>query len=230
MKNDVTGIICAMSKEADELIKRTTDTSEHKILGRNYIKGKLCGENVVISVSGIGKVAAAACAQTMMLMFSPTRIINTGVAGGLADGLSVNDIVVATDVVQHDLDTTEFGDPPGYVSELGIVNIPCDPEMTEALGMCAEALGIKHMTGTIASGDQFISSNKKKTEIVKKFGAAACEMEGAAIGRVCFEAGVRFAVVRSISDGGDAVEYEQFVHEAIKRSAMVIFEYLNSIG
>ena len=100
----------AALKEAMEIEK----TEEQ--IGMTFVKGKLCGKDAVVVRSGIGKVNAAMCAQTMILRYHPRLIINTGVAGGMGKGIKISDIVVADSVVQHDMDTSDLGDPKGFIS------------------------------------------------------------------------------------------------------------------
>ena len=82
---------------------------------------------------GIGKVNAAMCAQTMILRYHPALVINTGVAGGIGDGVHIGDIVLATDVVQHDMDTTAVGDEKGFLSGVNLVHVPCGQEVLKSL-------------------------------------------------------------------------------------------------
>jgi adenosylhomocysteine nucleosidase len=87
------------------------------------------------------------------------------------------------------------------------------------------------VTGTIATGDQFIGSQAVKDRIVNTFGAIACEMEGAAIGQVCYVNKVPFAVIRAISDdadGGACEDYPTFAKMAAKNSAKAVIELANS--
>ena len=73
----------------------------------------------------------------------------------------------------------------------------------------------------IASGDQFVASGERKDFITSEFGAIACEMEGAAIGQVCYMNKVPFCVLRAISDSADGsshMDYPQFVKIAAEQS------------
>jgi len=86
--------------------------------------------------------------------------------------------------------------------------------------------------GTVASGDQFINNREKKAYIRDTFGAIACEMEGAAIGHVCFVAGVEFVIIRCISDNasGEAeLEYPEMVKRAAVRSEALVEALLKDI-
>ena len=199
------GIIGAMSVEIEGIRARMTEKSEKVISGVIYVSGKLGKSPVVTAVCGIGKVFAAICAQTMILEFKPDVVINTGVAGSLSSELNVCDIAIADKVVQHDMDTSPLGDPKGLVSGINVIYFDADKKSSELLSKVAKENAINTVVGTIASGDQFIASKEVKQGIVSEFGAIACEMEGAAIGHVCYVNKVPFAVLRAISDKADGV-------------------------
>ena len=221
MQNNRIGIIGAMEIELEALRARMTDTQDEIVSGIRFTKGNLCGTPAVCAVSGVGKVAAALVAEAMILRFSVTHLLNTGVAGGLGAGLVVGDIVVADAVVQHDMDTTALGDPAGLISGLGIVKIPADPVFSATLQTATVMAGLVPHVGTVASGDLFVARDADKARIKAQFDAIACEMEGAAIGQVAYTNGVPFAVLRAISDGGDGMEFSQFVGLAAERSVAV---------
>lgn len=48
--------------------------------------------------------------QILISEFNVDAVVNTGVAGALNEALDVYDIVISTDAIQHDFDTTVFGD------------------------------------------------------------------------------------------------------------------------
>ncbi len=211
------GIIGAMDVEVNKfkelMIGKTTET----ISGTEFVCGTLWGHPTVVAVSGVGKVNAAICTQTMILKFSPKYIINSGVAGGLHPSLNICDIVVASAVVQHDMDTSPLGDPVGFISGINIVDIPCDEALSEKLMNAATENNIHTLKGKIASGDQFINSSEKKSYLIKTFDAYACEMEAASIGHVCYKNQVPFGILRSISDNADDsshISYTDFVQAA----------------
>lgn len=199
------------------------------ISGIDYVCGRLCQKDVVIARCGVGKVNAAICAQTMILTFAPERIINTGVAGSLSNGLDIGDIAVADFVVQSDVDTTALGDPPGFISTVNILKIPCGKRVAEDLAAAAEALSLHSVRGTIATSDSFISDAGKKDYLSAQFGAIACEMEGGSIGHVCYANGIEFGIVRAISDKADGsshMDYGAFCAMAAKNSSDMICHYL----
>ena len=225
------GIIGAMEKEIEALRADMTEKTTCVISGMRFDEGKLCGRDVVLAVAGIGKVNAAMCTQTMILTYAPNVILNTGVAGGIGKGLRVMDVVVATAVAQHDLDTTAFGDPMGLIPGLNVVEMPCDETVCRDVIAAADSIGVEPKRGLVVSGDQFIASKEKIDGIKAHFDALAAEMEGASIGQVCSVNKVPFAVIRAISDGGNeeaGMDYPQFVKLAAARSVQLVEEYLRA--
>lgn len=222
------GIIGAMQVEIDKIKSTIEDPKKETVSGIEFVSGKIHGNDAVVAVCGIGKVFAAVCAQTMILKYKPEVIINVGVAGTLTDKLSIADIAVASDVVQHDMDTSPLGDPVGLVSGINVIRFPGDEKTIDKIEKSIDNLGLNRVRGTIASGDQFMSDKDKKKKIIDNFGAIACEMEGASIGHVCYINGVRFAVIRSISDSADDsafMDYPEFVKKAAENSSAVINGY-----
>ena len=230
MSNKPIAIIAAMEKEAAGLIEKMTDVKTETVSGITFNLGKINGKDCVVAVCGIGKVFAALCAQTMILRYSPSLIINSGVAGGLHPSLKVCDITVATSLVQHDMDTSAIGDPKGLISGINIINIPTDEEASARLTDAAKSCGINVVSGVIATGDKFIASDDDKRSIVDNFSAIACEMEGGAIAHVCYVNKTPVCVMRAISDGGDdsaTLDYPTFAKLASEQSVKVIFKFFS---
>ena len=208
------GIIGAMSVEVEALKSRLEGASVTTVSGIEFYSGVLCGREVVVAKCGIGKVFAAICAQTMILHFGVTHLINTGVGGALSQNLTTRDVAIADGVVQHDMDTSPIGDPVGLISGINKVVLPTSYLMRKAAVTAAAELGVKYECGIVASGDQFIASLDKKQFIEKQFSAICCEMEGAAIGHVCYVNGVECLIIRCISDsasGEATMEYPEMV-------------------
>lgn len=204
------GIIAAMHVEAETLIQKTVNPVSRTISGQIFTEGELCGLPVVISVSGEGKVNAAIAAQTMILAYGVDFLLNSGVAGNLSDSLNVGDVVVAADTVQHDYDISPLGYAPGMVLGIDMIHVPCDAWAAEAVSEILTDLGVRHLVGTIATGDQFIGGKEPKERIRLLFSGLACEMEGGAIGHVAARNGVPYLVIRALSDNADGSAPENF--------------------
>ena len=219
------GIIGAMSAEVEALKAKIENPRTERISGTEFVWGRLSGKDVVVAQCGIGKVFAAICAQTMILRYGATTLINTGVAGTLSDKIGILDFAISSGVVQHDMDTTAIGDAPGLISGINIVEIPAAKSLCETAVSTAIEQGNRAIAGIVASGDQFINNASRKAFIRDTFGAICCEMEGAAIGHVCFVGGVDFVIIRCISDNasGEAeMEYPEMVKiSAIKSQQLV---------
>ncbi len=215
------GIIGAMSDEVAALIGMLEGHAVNSISGIEFHTGTLLGKSVVVAKCGVGKVFAAICTEAMILRFSPSLIVNTGVGGALDGSLKPLDVVFATRLVQHDMDTSPIGDPVGLISGINKVYFDTDKRAVELLVESADELGIKSLAGTVASGDKFIAEAADKERIRSLFGAACCEMEGAAVAHTAFVNNTPFAVVRAISDsadGGASMDYMSFLPEAVKAS------------
>ena len=226
------GIIGAMQSETEALIARLVSPEKETVSGVTYTRGMLEGQEVVIATCGVGKVFAAICAQTMILRYAPTLIINTGVAGSLSKKLGIGDVAVATALVQHDMDTSPLGDPVGLVSGINKVCFEADASIAARLAACVKEEGANSLLGVIASGDQFICDSAKKAWIADSFSAVACEMEGAAIAHVATVNNTPFAVLRAISDEADgeaSMDFPTFVRIAAARSVAVLCRFLREM-
>ena len=215
------GIIGAMQPEVEALIARLAEREVRTVSGIDFYSGKIDGKSVVVAKCGIGKVFAALCAEIMILYYSPRLLVNTGVGGALASGISTADIVIADRLCQHDMDTSAIGDPKGLVSGINKIYFDADEKAREVLAREAVRLGLASHVGTIASGDKFIASREDKERISSDFGAISCEMEGAAIAQVAFVNSTPFVVVRAISDSADGeatMDYPTFLPIAAKNS------------
>ena len=226
------GIIGAMDVEVNSFKELMTDKKTETISGTEFVCGNLWGKPTVVAVSGVGKVNAAICTQTMCLKYSPEFIINSGVAGGLEKSLNICDVVVASAVIQHDIDTSPLGDPVGFISGINLVDIPANELISAKLASASAENGIHTLTGKIVSGDQFINSAEKKKYLVDTFGAYACEMEAASIGHVAYKNNVPFCILRSISDNADGsshLSYTEFVDAAAKNLVKVMKTFFEKL-
>lgn len=226
------GIIGAMESEVELLKQRISQPSVRSISGLDYFEGTLEGVPVVVVRSGVGKVNAAMCMQTLACAFDITHVINTGVAGAIDPSLEVGDMVVSVDTVQYDFDVHVFGYEPGEIASLGKRFFEADPMLVRKATEAIRAAGIPCVEGRVSSGDQFICNPEAKAALRETFSASCCEMEGAAIGQVAWINKIPFVVVRSISDkadGSDVIDYPEFELKSAERSAALVAEMLKTL-
>ncbi len=199
-------------------------------------KGVLGGKPVLVSQCGIGKVNAAALAQVFVLE-GVSHVIFTGVAGGVAPGLKVGDIVVSRDALQHDADVRALGYARGEVPGEPL-SWPADEALHAAALAAAGALpeveagDVEVVSGRVLSGDQFIADPEKVKFLFATFGGACAEMEGAAVAQICSRAGLPFVIVRSLSDsadGGAEVDFRSFTTLAARRAKAVVMGTLGRL-
>lgn len=228
------GIIGAMEEEISRLKEQMEGMTVTRKASMEFCKGTLAGKQVVVVRSGIGKVNAAVCTQILADEFQVEAIINTGIAGSLNNDINIGDIVISTDVLHHDMDTTGFGYPRGQVPRMEVFSFQADQAMRSlAVKVCREVNpDIQVFEGRIATGDQFISDKKIKDDIADFSGADAVEMEGAAIGHTAYLNNVPFLVIRAISDKADgsaSMDYSEFEAKAIDHSVRLTLNFIGRL-
>ncbi|HLX53666.1 MAG TPA: 5'-methylthioadenosine/adenosylhomocysteine nucleosidase [Aquella sp.] len=193
-------IICAMEEELESIIASIGGSNDVTKYGEFEVHhAKYNNHELIFILCGIGKVNAALHTQFIIDKFTPDYVINVGVAGGLTTELNFGDVVIANDLVQHDMDVTAFGIPPGQIPRMDVFSFKCSEHLLE-LARNIDHQDFKVQIGRICSGDQFIEDKVKADTIRTTFEAVACEMEGAAVAHVCHVNKMPFLVVRSLSD------------------------------
>ena len=232
------GIISAMDVELKKLVEEAEISKEETVAGNTFYTGTLHGVDVVLVRAGVGKVLAASCTQTLINNYRVGGVVFTGIAGGVGDDVNVMDMVVGTGLVQHDYGTEtndgfEWNGEAAADEETGL--IPVDEALSELAytSACAVLGQEKVHRGVIATGDQFISSESYVKELQDSFDALACEMEGAAVARVCDQYGVPCAVLRCMSDKADGIAHDTYAFnytEASNTSASVVMNMMETLS
>jgi adenosylhomocysteine nucleosidase len=224
-------IVSAMHEELCAVLALMPDEKKQLVAGREFWLGHLHGQQVVAVLSRIGKVAAATTATVLIERFGVQSIVFTGVAGGLALGVDVGDIVVADSFIQHDLDASPIF-PKYEVPLYGLSRFRTDSTLSDRLAVAARAAlpGVALHRGLVASGDRFVSTTAESRALQAALPEAlAVEMEGAAFAQVCHDYGIPFAAVRTISDRADDdahVNFVAFIEEVASRHSAAIVQAL----
>lgn len=241
-----------MSSEKEKVVK------ELNLKGKeDFPCGKIKNNTICASQVGVGKVHAAMNTQILIAKFKPDQIIFSGIAGAINPNLNIGDVLIASSVFQHDFgflnDNGLVTHQPGKIPELGNDDPNDDNyvyQLSQQKNFSKFSDVLQHATtklqkittvqgerspairlGTIATGDQFIASKKRKEELLK-MSADAVEMEGAATCYVAMKNKTECYIIRSISDSaqGDAVkDYGAFFNSAAVNAVILIKEYLNAI-
>ena len=232
-------IAAAMQEELGALLSAMPDERPVVLAGREFWLGHLDGQDVVVVLSRVGKVAAAMTATLLVHEFGADRAIFTGTAGGLHESARIGDVVVASALLQHDMNASPLF-PRHEVPLYGTDRFHSDARLSAALAGAARrvledathgasvrspgslALDLDDLrafsitspqvrTGLVVSGDRFVSSAEESAALRERLpDALAVEMEGAALAQVCHDLGVPFAVVRTISDRADNLAHIEF--------------------
>ncbi len=241
------GIMGAMHQEIEHIKKRMCVENEEYIANRTYSTGKIDNIDVVLAFSNWGKVASACTATTLIQKFGCDFIIFTGVAGALSPDLNIGDIVVGSELVQHDMDATPIFSkceiPLTGVTFFKVEEKHADAAVEAAksfLSRAGENIGQKTLSqffisnptvklGLIATGDQFIKNKADHSglKFIEDKQPQAVEMEGAAVAQVCHDNKVPFVVFRTISDKADHsahIDFEAFINQIAGQYASGVVE------
>jgi adenosylhomocysteine nucleosidase len=223
-------VVAAMEEELRALLPQLTDVQRVVRAGREVHLARLHGQRVVLARSGIGKVAAATTATLLAAEFAPSSMLLTGVAGGLSPGVRVGDVVLARELLQHDMDASPLC-PRYEVPLTGRARFAVDAALADRLAVATEsclleaprALGASHLAafgigrprmhqGLVVSGDRFVSTAAESSALRRDLpDALAVEMEGAAVAQVCADFSLPLAVLRVISDRADDSAHVDFL-------------------
>ena len=219
------GIIAAMREElaaVRDALRAGGPVQAERAAGVELERGVLAGREVVLALSGIGKVAAATTAA--LLCERVDAVVMVGTAGGLGADVKPGDVVVATAALQHDFDARPLW-PRRVLPGLGVERIATAPALTDVLAAAAEQVCAEHRAdlaelglgrpsvhrGLVVSGDVFVATVEASALLRSDLpDALAVEMEGAAVAQVCHVAGVPFGLVRTISDRADSDAHLDF--------------------
>tara|TARA_R110002073_G_scaffold72537_1_gene177575 strand:+ start:595289 stop:596029 length:741 start_codon:yes stop_codon:yes gene_type:complete len=244
------GIMSAMQEEIQALLDHLQQVQTSQKGNRTYYKGLLFNTEVVLVFSRWGKIAAAVTATQLINDFEVDELIFTGVAGAIQPHLNIGDIIIAKNLIQHDVDATPFFKK--YTVPI-IDKMYFETDLTQRAKLLKAAQHFlenyskiisneeaalytikepKVLIADIASGDEFINTTAKVSIINKELPTVnAVEMEGAAVAQVCYEYDIPFSVIRIISDKAHDnahIEFQKFANAIATKYALGIFNaYLN---
>lgn len=202
-------IISALEEEAAHIANACTNVREEHRASLAVLHGELTTDagdplHVVIAVGGMGLVNAAATTQYLIDCAEPDAVIFSGIAGNLNKSLHINDIVLGKTLRYLDTDMRLVGQWRPGTSEFH-----SDPALLQIAEGALDEMGINHIQGTIASGNYFVDTPQKVSQVIEQTHADAVEMEGAAVAHVAARNDVPALVIRAMSDSADT-DYEEF--------------------
>jgi adenosylhomocysteine nucleosidase len=199
-------------------------------------------DQMILQQSGIGKVNAAIQTVEMIHQYHPDVIISSGCAGGNGDDINIQDIIVSTQLVYHDVYCGEAIGHSVYGQVQGLpARFEADPYLLrKSLELKNGNLELSNgqsctlHAGLIVTGDWFVDTKEKMREIIGHFPEAkAVDMESAAIAQACYIYKVPFISFRLISDiplrDTDASQYHDFWNTVADKSFHVTKSFIESL-
>ncbi len=175
--------VIAMAKEADCVLAQLTQSKTSIVQGFTRVEGLLHGEEVVVFISGVGKVNAAAATMLALQLTGTETIYNLGVCGGFSDEVQTGAVYRVAEAMQYDVDLCGINKTPlGTLDDHTTPWIPCGGE------------GLR-----LGTGDGFSNSDVAAVKM-RALGIDLRDMEGAAIAQVCEKAGVRLVMHKCVAN------------------------------
>ena len=223
-----TGLLIAVEQEMAAFLKSGEDRTEETVAGRTVYKTRMEGHEIFAVCSGAGEIDAAAATMLLIVRYGCEIILNFGVTGALEQDLKVEDLFVAEKVWHYDFDATPFytWTKRGQYQEYPDEFIPLDGGLVRLVE--DRIPGIRRIA--VASGDKFVEDQAEKLRL-RESGCGICEMELAAIARICERSGVKCLSVKCISDtfDGNGQDFSANVRKSAEKAFGVIREVLKAL-
>ncbi len=217
------GLLIAVERELKAFLESGEDLREERVCGRTVYRSRIGGHEIFALCSGCGEIDAAAGTQLLIAKYGCEAMLNFGVTGALDPSLKVEDLFVVRKVRHYEFDTSPVDDVlPNQYAEFPDPFIPLDDALIRKAKAAVPAL----QETVAASGGRFVADREEKIRL-RELGCQICDMEAAAIARVCWMCGVPCLSIKCISDTfeGGAGDFQTNV----ARSARAAFRVLRAV-
>jgi len=214
------GLLIAIERELKAFLESEGDLREEQVNGRTVYRTEIGGNEVFAVMSGYGEIDAAAGTQLLITKYGCDAILNFGVTGALDPALRVEDLFVVRRVRHYDFDVS-------LIDPVRVNQYPGEPDefmaADEGLISLAKEVCPELREATVASGDRFVEDKALKRKL-REAECGICDMEIAAITRVCRLNDVRCLSIKCISDtyDGDGGDFEKNVEKSAKKAFEVL--------
>mgnify|MGYP002627252836 CR=1 FL=1 len=221
------GLIIAIERELKSFLNNGSKIKSYTVSNRIVYKTKIGKHEIFATKSGYGVIDAASATQLLITKFDCSIIMNFGVTGALEPGLKVDELFVVRKTCNYDYDVSPI-DPvkEHQYAEFKDEFIPLD----DSLISFTKTIYPDIKEAVVASGAKFIDKKEDKLEL-NKLGCNICDMEIAAIARVCFLCNVKCLSIKCISDTfeGDGGDFNKNVLNSAEKAFKVLMGLLNKI-
>ena len=165
----------------------------NKVRGMLGFTGTHEGRPVSAMGSGMGQASLSIYVHELLNVYGVKTVIRVGSCGGFADGIALNDVVIASGAsTDSAINRQVFG---------GITYAPvADFHLLRAAVAEAERRGVKHLVGPIFASDRFYVEEEGYLDTLKAHGVLAVEMESSALYTLAARFGARALTVLTVSD------------------------------
>ncbi len=217
----MTGLICAVEFEYDEILERLSRRRRLEYGGLVFFRGMLNGRRVVLAASGVGKTNAAHATTLLMERFRPGLVVNFGIGGAYpGSGAGVCDVALAEVEIYGD-EGAETRDGFVEMRDLGLPllharpaagldngrrrralfnRIPLQPVPVRKAYRLLKRLSMEPRKGPFVTVSAVSGTPARAVELQARYGAVCESMEGASVAHVCVLHGVPFVEIRGISN------------------------------
>jgi adenosylhomocysteine nucleosidase len=247
LPQSVVGVL-GIPEEVAPIEKRLEGSRQILVQGYVFRLGTLNGRPVVVGRSGAGKVNAAIVTTLLIGHFDLSALLFSGTAGAVDPALRPGDVVIGATVAQHDVglqtpkDIRRRGVRNAVSGELDPLLVPAPTTLLAVARRSALQLTLRRVEGervprivegVIVTGDVFLTDVARREELRRSLGAAAVEMEGAAVVQTCRQFGVACLVIRSITDRADGqalASYRKSFATSSENAAKVVTAIIAQLG
>ncbi len=204
-------------------------------------EGVTASGRVILAVTGMGKINAAAATAVLIERHAPRLIINTGCAGAFPEsGLMVGELALASSEITADEGVITSTDWLSY-EEMGIAAVeregkryfnefPLSPAVAQRALCLAAALGIPLTRGRFVTVSTCSGAARRGRDLYERFGSPLCEsMEGAAVAQVALRYGVECLEIRGMSNLVEERDLSRWeIPLAVERAQRFLLKFLDS--
>lgn len=203
--------------------------------------GKAGATDVILAVTGIGKVNASSAITALLNHYKPKLLINTGCGGAYAGmGLAVGDMAVATSEIYGDEGVlTPKGWEPLDIIGIPVVErggkryfneFPLSATAADKAMRLAASMGTRLCPGKFVTVSTCSGAAARGEELCQRFGAVCENMEGAAIAHVALMYGVECLEIRGISNMAEDRDLSRWdISLALENSQRFVLEFIKAL-
>jgi adenosylhomocysteine nucleosidase len=198
-------VLCPLAREWSFLVSTFESSIQVERLHNLKIKAAYISDwHALVATGGHGKTQFAVQAQYLIGQFpSSELVICAGAAGSLSSQLSVGDVVIGTETVEHDYRQL-FASRP-------LPRFPGHGPSIDALRRSAQDVsGFQVAFDVIASGDEDVVASERAKAIRDQTGAVCVAWEGSGAARAALFNGIGSLEIRAVTDAADKEAPQRF--------------------